>query len=1226
MKTALATLVASALVVAFALSGTACHGELSDEQLLADGSTAERIRQLIKEIRYRSLGASEIFLAELRESEPAPPPDPGGGGPSVPVTPTEIDAISGGTFAVTLGVPAAALARAAAEGEFDTVFLSVDGDAQGSFEVDLDPDGTGSSFLGVELFVTLQEDIRFKRFDLVLTPQRGGVTGQPVTATVRVTPTCGGGDIKVTLEWDNGSDLDLEILDPDGERIAFDADLERLSVGFQQSVATGGGPCEPVLGRLYETFCWEGGPLDLVTPRGTYTVSVLPSDLCPGTTRYVLTVITESFVQVVEDQLFAPLESPAAALEEPAVFTFQYPGVVDLALRAAALDAAQIAEEVPFALDLSLENRLDGGNDANDVEVALELTQGLRFLSGQPPPPQGSLDLSGAFPEDEHTPPRLVFRDLDVADGETLALSAVVRVPFGSIAGGLDAVAAEARIVSLKERDPLATNDRATFSGTGLSGNAFVDLGVSFLDVQNQNPAEGEAVGFLVRVDNGPLAASAADVVVSLPLPGGLTLDPSATIVPQGSQLAGGAWTIDALAPGAEVVLELVATVDQGAAGQDLVLTAALQDVNEPDGEEFSADDQASAPAVHVRPVALFDAQPASGFAPLEVRFDSSASRGDVSERRWSFGDGSPLLTTTDAVVMHVFEESGSFAVVLETLDAGFAGATSAPLAIDVQDPVDLGVTQSVDDANPAEGATVTFTVTVRNDAQTTEATGVALEDALPAGLALAQASPSQGTYSGSSWQVGTLAPGASATLLLAATVAGGTAGQTLVNTAGGLTADQPDLSSGNDTASATVRVRPVAIFEVAPASGFAGLTTFAFTDLSRGATSWSWDFGDEGGSSEQNPQKVYAAPGAYTVVLTASGPTGSDVASVEVEVGAALDLVVEKTVSCVEGSCGKEPSGTQITASEGDSVRFQVAVANASTTGTSATNVSLLDAFPAGLSLQKAFGDGAYDVESGLWQVGTLDAGKRATLFLDASVDPGSGGLTITNTAGGLTLDQTDIDPSNDAASASVVVLPRPVAAFSIEPPSGAAGDDSVTFTNLSSGASAYSWSFGDQQGSTSAATSVTHAYAAAGRYLVTLTASGPGGADTTPPMAVDVLDLRVSLSALQTQVCEDDEVAYRATVSASSANPVAATGVTLDLPLPQGFVLVGADPDTGSYANERWTIGSLAPGGGAALTLVLSPPLGTTTLSTGALRLAQFELPAANASGATVSKVVCK
>lgn len=1225
MKTALATLVASALVVASALSGTACHGELSDEQLLADGSSAERIRQLIKEIRYRSLGASEIFLAELRESEPAPPPDPGGGGPSVPVTPTEIDAISGGTFTVTLGVPAVALARAAAEGEFDTVFLSVDGDAQGSFEVDLDPDGTGSSFVGVELFVTLQEDIRFKRFDLVLTPQRAGLTGQPVTATVRVTPTCGGGDIKVTLEWDNGSDLDLEILDPDGERIAFDEDLERLSVGFQHSVATGGGPCELVLGRLYETFCWEGGPLDAVTPRGTYTVSVLPTDLCPGTTRYVLTVITESFVQVVEDQLFAPLESPEA-LEEPAVFTFQYPGVVDLALRAAPLDASQIAEEVPFTLDLSLENRLDGGNDANDVEVALELTQGLRFLSEQPPPPEGSLDLSGAFPEDEHVPPRLVFRDLDVADGETLALSALVRVPFGSIAAGLDAVVAEARIVSLKERDPLATNDRATFSGTGLSGNAFVDLGVSFLEVQNQNPAEGEAVGFLVRVDNGPLGASAADVVVSLPLPGGLTLDPSATIVPQGSELAGGAWTIDALAPGAELVLELVATVDQGAAGQDLVLEAALQDVNEPDGEEFAADNQASAPGVHVRPVALFDAQPASGFAPLEVRFDSSASRGDVSERRWSFGDGSPVLATTDAVVMHVFEGSGSFSVVLETLDAGFAGATSAPLAIDVQDPVDLGVTQSVDDGNPAEGGTVTFTVTVRNDAQTTTATGVALEDALPAGLALAQALPSQGTYSGSSWQVGTLDAGASATLRLAATVASGTAGLTIVNTAGGLTADQPDLSSGNDAASATVRVRPVAAFEVAPLSGFAGLTTFVFSDLSRGATSWSWDFGDEGGSSDQDPQKVYGAPGTYTVVLTASGPTGSDVASTEIQVGAALDLVVEKTVSCVEGSCAKEPSGEQITASEDDAVRFLVAVTNASSTGTSATGVSLVDAFPAGLTLVKAFGDGSYDVESGLWQIGTLDAGKRATLSLDAIVEAGTGGQTITNTAGGLTLDQTELDPSNDSASASVVVLPRPVAAFSIGEPAGAAGDDSVTFTNLSTGATAYSWSFGDQQGSTSAAPSVAHTYAAAGRYLVTLTAFGPGGADTTPPMAVDVLDLRVALSALPTQVCEDDVVAYRATVTASSANPVAATGVSLDLPLPQGFVFVGADPDTGSFANERWTIGSLAPGGGAALTLVLSPPLGQTTLTTGTLRLAQFELPVANSSGATVSKEICK
>jgi PKD repeat protein len=49
------------------------------------------------------------------------------------------------------------------------------------------------------------------------------------------------------------------------------------------------------------------------------------------------------------------------------------------------------------------------------------------------------------------------------------------------------------------------------------------------------------------------------------------------------------------------------------------------------------------------------------------------------------------------------------------------------------------------------------------------------------------------------------------------------------------------------------------------------------------------------------------------------------------------------------------------------------------------------------------------------------------------------------------------------------------------------------VTFTNLSSGAAAYEWNFGDGNISTSA--NVTNVYTNAGTYTVTLTASGPGG-----------------------------------------------------------------------------------------------------------------------------------
>ena len=76
----------------------------------------------------------------------------------------------------------------------------------------------------------------------------------------------------------------------------------------------------------------------------------------------------------------------------------------------------------------------------------------------------------------------------------------------------------------------------------------------------------------------------------------------------------------------------------------------------------------------------------------------------------------------------------------------------------------------------------------------------------------------------------------------------------------------------------AAVQAMPAANFSAAPTSGVFPLTV-AFTDLSTiGATAWSWSFGDGGTSTSQNPSHVFAATGTYSVALTATGPTGSDV------------------------------------------------------------------------------------------------------------------------------------------------------------------------------------------------------------------------------------------------------------------------------------------------------------------------------------------------------------
>lgn len=55
---------------------------------------------------------------------------------------------------------------------------------------------------------------------------------------------------------------------------------------------------------------------------------------------------------------------------------------------------------------------------------------------------------------------------------------------------------------------------------------------------------------------------------------------------------------------------------------------------------------------------------------------------------------------------------------------------------------------------------------------------------------------------------------------------------------------------------------------------------TVNFSNTSTNATSWIWNFGDGGTSTEQNPFHSYLTAGDYVVKLIASGPTNSDTSS----------------------------------------------------------------------------------------------------------------------------------------------------------------------------------------------------------------------------------------------------------------------------------------------------------------------------------------------------------
>lgn len=124
------------------------------------------------------------------------------------------------------------------------------------------------------------------------------------------------------------------------------------------------------------------------------------------------------------------------------------------------------------------------------------------------------------------------------------------------------------------------------------------------------------------------------------------------------------------------------------------------------------------------------------------------------------------------------------------------------------QEDVDLEVGKSVSNPEPAEGATVVFTVTVTNWGSD-DARVVAIRDPFPEGLVFVDSLASRGTYNVHTglWEIGTLPRYGAASLTITAQAPLGSAGLTVTNTA---TLLAFDATPDNNSASVSVRVGAV--------------------------------------------------------------------------------------------------------------------------------------------------------------------------------------------------------------------------------------------------------------------------------------------------------------------------------------------------------------------------------------------------------------------------------
>ncbi|HEV7428195.1 MAG TPA: PKD domain-containing protein [Thermoanaerobaculia bacterium] len=247
--------------------------------------------------------------------------------------------------------------------------------------------------------------------------------------------------------------------------------------------------------------------------------------------------------------------------------------------------------------------------------------------------------------------------------------------------------------------------------------------------------------------------------------------------------------------------------------------------------------------------------------------------------------------------------------------------------------------------------------------------------------------------------------------------------------------------SAPSNTASATIGSSVTASFVVSPSAGVAGVTTFVCSDTSTGATSWSWNFGDGGTSTAQNPAHIYNTPGTYTVQLTANGQAfASHVVSVSS--GIAADFVFS-------------PSNP-----------------------TTQTNITFSD---------RASGN----VASWFWNFGD---GSSSTSQNPVKRYTSGGNYPVTLTVSTSTGLQSTISHTVTVTTATPAAPPVS-AAFAMS--SSATVRSNVAFTDQSTGSpTSWQWSFGD--GSSSNAQNPTHAYGTQGSYGVSLTVSNATSSST--------------------------------------------------------------------------------------------------------------------------------
>ncbi len=237
-------------------------------------------------------------------------------------------------------------------------------------------------------------------------------------------------------------------------------------------------------------------------------------------------------------------------------------------------------------------------------------------------------------------------------------------------------------------------------------------------------------------------------------------------------------------------------------------------------------------------PIAEFNANPTSGFAPLDVQFNN-LSTGEPTSFVWKFGDGG---SSSEESPKHTYKTAGIFTVSLLTSNSSGADFESKTNLINV-----LG-----------------------GEAPRADFNGNPLTGFAP--LRVEFADLSSGNISSWAWTQG------DATTSNLKDHVHEYQSPGIYNVE--LTVSSED-GSGVENKTGFINVLegegPTANFMAEPLIGNAPFTVHFF-DISSNAANHSWEFGDGDVSQEKNPVHTYKTPGVFSVKLTVSSKDGTDI------------------------------------------------------------------------------------------------------------------------------------------------------------------------------------------------------------------------------------------------------------------------------------------------------------------------------------------------------------